>query len=556
MKRLTLFVGALALSFAAFATVPQARTFRSSQLPRIKVVQEELESTIAPKKQKLADEKDSVLIPYTLTPDFKNIATTYQVGKPSDGLLYSNYQQGLIAPYMPGVYFVSDSMRPATWLVDGEVAAENVPYFPMPLKFGEENPMPLMRTPGNADTLFLDYQIAGLTVKSWHEDEGVLDFFSAINVAPAEFLPLTNCAMYTEDPREDEDGQDYYKVGGSSLGSYSYGTKLANPWDGGTFDTIFVPFNNDGLMVISDITLAIYTNGATSAAMFPGDDDHVRVTLYPTVSTAQTWYDYVDWANPIATAVADLDNFTPYVAPGMYPDYPDGISNIGLLQFNFLQEDPITGALTPGTVDVEGDFIVALTEYNDGTANFGIFADYFATGGNKTWLVGHDAEGSYATGLWSRKHNILLNVDAYMPAFIAPEKVAFAEGETEKVLDIPSNVWDEDIELDEDETSEWITVEIATDYETKESEGEEYYIHNFVNKLTITLDESEEVREGKIVLSAYGLPVTIKVSQNDATTGVQNVNFKNDGKLYNVLGIEVGEDYKGVVIRNGEKFVK
>ena len=40
-------------------------------------------------------------------------------------------------------------------------------------------------------------------------------------------------------------------------------------------------------------------------------------------------------------------------------------------------------------------------------------------------------------------------------------------------------------------------------------------------------------------------------------TAINNVvRTVNDGKLYNVLGIEVDEDYKGVVIRNGQKFLK
>ena len=42
-------------------------------------------------------------------------------------------------------------------------------------------------------------------------------------------------------------------------------------------------------------------------------------------------------------------------------------------------------------------------------------------------------------------------------------------------------------------------------------------------------------------------------------SGVENVvpevNY-NDGKIYNVMGIEVGEDYKGIVIINGKKYIK
>ena len=51
------------------------------------------------------------------------------------------------------------------------------------------------------------------------------------------------------------------------------------------------------------------------------------------------------------------------------------------------------------------------------------------------------------------------------------------------------------------------------------------------------------------------MPVNILIQQNGAQ-GIENVTFKNNNKLYNVLGQEVNEDYKGVVIRNGEKFIK
>jgi len=538
MKRLTLFVCALALSVATFA-VPRAKVVKSApQEPRFKVAQAELEDAQAPAKVKAAT-KDTLLVPYTLlTTDFK-YATTYQVGKPSDGFAYNFYQQGLITPYMPSVIFVNDSMRPATWLVNNEEVAENTPFYLMDLDFGDSNPMPLMQTPCGADTLIPDYQISGLWVKS----QSSTKYYSAINVAPAEFMPLTRCAMYTEDSREDEDGQDYWMMGAGQLGSYAYGTNLANPWDGGTFDTIFVPFYNDGHMVIDHMTLAIYNSlQGTSADIFPGENDHVRLTVFPVNNAAETWFDYVDWANPIATAVATIDDFTPYT---------DGYTWLGLLQFNFMQVDEVTGAETPGEIEVDGDFIIALSEYNDGTANFGIFTDAAALNG-QTKLVGHDAEGSYATGLWKYPGNILLNVVAYMPAFAIDEEIAFAEGETEKVIEVPSNVWDEDIDVEADE---WIHVAVETQAETEEYEGEEYDVHTYINKVTITLDEETAAREGTILFDAYGTKVSVKILQN-VQTGVDNVTFKNDGKLYNVLGIEVGEDYKGVVIRNGEKFVK
>ena len=62
----------------------------------------------------------------------------------------------------------------------------------------------------------------------------------------------------------------------------------------------------------------------------------------------------------------------------------------------------------------------------------------------------------------------------------------------------------------------------------------------------------------EIKLSRYGRELVFKVVKVDEKPqGINNViRTVNDNKLYNVLGIEVDEDYKGVVIRNGEKFLQ
>lgn len=59
----------------------------------------------------------------------------------------------------------------------------------------------------------------------------------------------------------------------------------------------------------------------------------------------------------------------------------------------------------------------------------------------------------------------------------------------------------------------------------------------------------------EIKISRYGAEIVFKVV-SAPTQGIKNVKAINDNKTYNVLGIEVGEDYKGVVIRNGEKFIR
>ena len=61
----------------------------------------------------------------------------------------------------------------------------------------------------------------------------------------------------------------------------------------------------------------------------------------------------------------------------------------------------------------------------------------------------------------------------------------------------------------------------------------------------------------EIKLERYGRQLVFKVVEVEEPQSINNVvRTVNDNKLYNVLGIEVDKDYKGVVIRNGEKFLQ
>lgn len=540
MKKLTLFVCVMAVSTAMFAA-PFKKAVKLAQEPTIKAVEATWDGSRQFSKEAKAG-IDSVQVPY------RTYQPTFRMGKPSDGFSYDFYAQGLVSPFAESIIFFNDSMYPADWYINGRAFAENVAYINLPVKFGE-NQVPLMKIAGHTDTLVFDWQIAKAYVEKYWE--GYSDFYSTLVVAPAEYTPITQCARYTEDPRQSEYGSDCYQVGAGSLGDYCYGTNTSNPWQNSKFDSLLVLFENPGVTNIDHITLALYTNASSYQGMFPGENDHVRLTVYPGGIVDKKMS--VDWEHPIATTTANLDNFTPstdqYGNPRTY----------GLLEFDFLEEDPVTGALTPAPIVVEGNYVILLDEYNDGTANFGIFSDYYANGVDcNTLFPWFDIaeQKQYYSIVFGQ--NILLNVVAYFPVFNAPTEVKFATGETQKQFEVASNVWfiadeEEDIEWD---APEWIDVEIETIYEMV-GEGEDaYYKHTFVNKLTIKVEESSEKREGTIDFNAMGLEGQILVKQNDDTQAINNVKVVNDNKLYNVLGQEVSEDYKGVVIRNGEKFVR
>ena len=536
MKKFTFIVCALATTVASFAApfgkvVKDTRNYGDVQ----KV------ATFDAEKALKDAAVDTIQVPYmSYTP-------TFRIGKPSEGFSYDYYQQGLVSAYADTIILLNDSMYPATWLLGEKELAKNAWFTKLPVKFGE-NDLPVMKLNAKVDTFMFDWQVANLYVQKYWE--GYDQFYTAVNVAPAKYTPITQCARYTENPNENEYGYDCYQVGADTYGTYSYGTQLSNPWQSSTkMDSMIVVFQNEGkVMNIDHITAGVYTAATSIAGMFPGENDHVRLSVYPGGFDAQGKL-YVDYKHPIAEAVANGDNVTPSTDQNGNP------RTYGLIQWDFMEVDPVTGAETPAPIVVEGSFVILLDEYNNGTANFGFFSDYHANGTYcRTFFPWYDytEKAQYTSRVWG--NNILLNVVAYFPVFNAPESVQFDLAGGEQVLTIPSNVWDEDIEID---APDWIEVTVATDYKEEGTGEDTSYEHLYTNKLTISVAETAAAREGKIEIDAMGLPVSITVKQGSSPSqGIENVSFKNNNKLYNVLGQEVSEDYQGVVIRNGEKFIK
>lgn len=541
MKKISLIVCALATTVASFAGLNDKLVKRNAVEtkinPNIRIV--ETQSAILPEEnvnaltQRLATVvTDTVILPYVAP-------GTFNSGTPSSGIGYVN-EAFILAPYQDSLTFYNYSGLTSSWYVDGDLKATDSLLKVNLVGMGETQSLPLMKTPtlptsDTTQTAFVDYQF-GAYYTEVYSQKG--DFSNYIEVAPAYLEPLTKCAMYTEQRTnskgKDTYGSDWTFVGGGDVGTYSYGTQMVHPSLGVRFDTIFIPYFQEGAMYIDHISAGVYTDGSGVDGIFPAETDHVRATIYPILSGGR-----IDFSSPIATAIADADD---------YVGAENASSWYGLLNFYFTELDPITGAETQVPAKVSGDFVVAFDQFNDGTANFGFITDYYTLIEGDTYLIG----GGRFTQLWKYPANLLVNLYALLPVFEAPESVQFDLAGGTLEFTIPSNVWDDEIEID---APEWITVEVATDYEEIVDGDKTYYAHKYTNKLTITVAETAASREGVVELDAMGLPVTIIVDQGDVQ-GIENVRYQNDNKLYNVLGQEVNEDYKGVVIRNGEKFVK
>ena len=121
------------------------------------------------------------------------------------------------------------------------------------------------------------------------------------------------------------------------------------------------------------------------------------------------------------------------------------------------------------------------------------------------------------------------------------------------------------IAVDENcEVPDWITLSISSEtYETsaKASKSPENYIESWSFTIDITCDaitDGSEGRSTEIVLYQPGAYFTIKVIQGTVsgiTTVTTETATTTDGKSYNIAGQRVLDGTKGLVIRDGKKFV-
>lgn len=566
MKKLTLIACALIASATMFAelNVKPIKHMTRETVNRTEI--KKMDKDFAPGIQKQLQATYDLVNPY-----YGKNAEFYYCGPYYTGI-NTIPECAIIAPFKKQLTFASYYTRIGsnnlvnTWLVDDVEKASGVQSYTIDFaKPTEGTSSPLMKTAsveysGN-EYNFVDYHY-GAQASKLLADNGFTGYDPYMMVAPAYTMPLTKMMFYTEDPsldpaEDDPIARDYFWLGSGYPGDgYKYGTKLVDPFVSTEeytkyIDTIFVPYFNDGTMFIDFINVGIVSEKASGNEMFPGENDHVRLSIYPITDKG------IDFNSPIARATANADNFT-------------GTGNYGLLQFNFVEKDPITGAETAVTATVDGPFVVALDEFNDGTANFGIFGNYFNPIDGDTYFVSNDSifqlyDKASPDGRTRYPSQIMILLEAQFVVFEAPEKVTIGnEGGTIK-LNIPSNVWgnivEDGVEYDDFnqidiDSDEWIKADVISDYElVTTSDNQQYVSHLFNNQLIIEVEPSSVSRVGTLEITALGKLITIEVLQGEEQ-GIKNVTFKNDNKMYNVLGIEVGEDYKGVVIRNGEKFVR
>ena len=426
---------------------------------------------------------------------------------------------------------------PTTWTINGATEAENSETLEYGLMLDG-----MYYLPKTLDHMWQADEETLLSVKGYiyGSTEQAQYLIAGANhmIVSDGIVPLTQCEMNC-DPMYNESGSDFYIVSAQSLGCpYAYGTDLV--YDGKSLDTIISTVRNVNPLKIYQINMPIYNSAASSIDQILPEGAQVKVELIAADLNEGIIYSDSVYASTIINA--------------------EDCQVIGggpaSLVAKFWEEDPFGGVMEVPVL-CPGDFCVQITGYNEGNCDFGFMTDYYAPIGSTIFAV----NGKY-TSFWSAGSNLAISYDAYWPsalfaadseALVAPAEGGVAmDGEYEAFV-IYTNVADLDVwMIDEDASAEWIELS-GIDDSAVASEG---YV---IAQLTATaLPEGEKGRKGAFVLDIDGYKLSIPVVQGDVEeeTGVENVVVPANNKTYNLLGVEVDENYKGIVIKNGQKTIQ
>ena len=386
----------------------------------------------------------------------------------------------------------------------------------------------------------VDYLIKGYKFAAGNENGGLLASGAApFTISTGENIPITLCGMAT-DPMNNDNGSDFYRIGAGVRGAYAYGTKLiADTATGATADTLLSTVRNVSPLNISSINIPLYNvNGTT---MIP-ENAEIKIEIF--AADLNSGIIYTD--SILGTTVATVENFLEIQA------------GLGTLVATFQEEDPFGGMMDVSVV-VEGDFVVQLTGFNESGCDFGIYADYYTPGGTTVYCV----NGKY-TPIFSASSNLAIMYDAYWPtvqdaagnvmnvSVEGGEAYYVEEGNTYTLL--YTNVYDVDALWSVD-YPEWMEVEyFLANIGTEEAPEPVVAVAVTVEPLT-----EGTGRQGIVTFDADGFVYELVVNQGEVQgpiTGVENVVAPISNKTFNLLGVEVDENYKGIVIKNGQKFIQ
>ena len=455
---------------------------------------------------------------------------------------YSLSMPLIMLPYMDSVVW-TNYYGPTNWYMshNDELVAEESETYVTGYGIGGMYYLPYTTD----HTLTLDGETYNIKGYMYGEAAGkggaaVTSAYTPIMISTGEYIPMTLCGMETS-TMNNESGNDLYQIGAGARGTYAYGTNLiANTETGVTADTILSTVRNLSPLKISAINIPVYNDGSTPA--FP-EDAEVKIELF----AADLLKGIIYTDSVLGEVVVTIDNYLEVTA------------TLGTITAVFQIED-ILGGMMDAPIVVEGDFVVQITGYNESGCNFGIFADYYTPGGTTVYKVG----GKY-TPIFSASSNLAIGYDAYWPVLVndttlnemnapvAGGMCHYGEDTEDYVAVLYTNVYDVENAW-AIETPEWVSVyAVDTTYLTS-------------NGAVMMAFEAEELpaelegRQDVVSIDADGFVYEFVITQGTVQgddTAVENVDATLfDNKIYNLLGVEVDEDYKGIVIKNGQKYIQ
>ena len=430
---------------------------------------------------------------------------------------------------------------PTTWNVDGQVTENSQTCEAMydPLLFSDLYNLPVT----NDHTVLLND--ASVEIKGYQYGSSEANKFVCCAPVPGQFveggnLPMTLCGMYCDPLLNDGDSRDWYVVGAGAYGDYSIGTGLNI--EGKSMDTIGSIVRNVSPMKVEQIDIMVCDKTNQGGAyMFP-EGASIKVEIFSVDLTNDLTADMIKASEPLYTTTMTIEDYTEFNV------------QLGMISAKFYEED-IFGGLMQVPILLEGDFYIQFTNFNETGCKFGFMSDYSTPGGTTlyTW------DGEFTT-LWSDGGaNMLINYNGYWPTImygggsdvlVAPAEGGVAmDGEYQAVA-LYSTVLDFE-NWGEVEAPEWI--EYLLDESVLSTNG--YVVAQFA---AAPLPAGETGRTGIVTIDADGYKLDIVIKQGDGgpATGVENVVAPISNKTFNLLGVEVDENYKGIVIKNGQKFIQ
>ncbi len=456
--------------------------------------------------------------------------TEWRTGTPTGGLGYV-YPAMIYTPY----YTESVTLNPiwvtgekSTWWIDEDPVAEDTAFtIETPDGIGSSYPLPMISTPDlvieDTTIKFTDWQFG----KTWNDIYADYGFASTLNIASDFSTTLTQAQRYAEQSPEGWlEGVSFVPCGApAEIGEYAYGTHMKNPYNNyeTEMDTIFSIIYNDGTMYFEQVLVDVYYEGDE----LMGDKDEISLGIFKVEDNV------IDFKKPLYTATATNEN---------YIKMSDNNAWIGTLEFVFVEEDEF-GGLSEVPAIVEGDFVVALYDFNDGEENFGIFADYYENSiAPNAYFLCYSKEkgGNIITQLWSSPSSLNISFAGIQPQIVGlPETVEFDKEGGKKSFVLQTNVepqwmeWPEDLQF----------VAFDTIVEYIEDEGDLYFNYRFT--LELSVDASDESRAENFVIDALGRTYTIAIKQGAMPTALEETRIENNVAKY--------FDGKQIVIRKGNK---